>query len=78
MNSEFDKPEASSLPILNSLLFLVFPCGFLSVVSIAAQQLRGFPCLKIAVINIRGQTYRLKDRLKAGITVPPADIPSVG
>ena len=31
------------------------------------------------VINIRGQTYRLKDRLKAGIrTVPPADIPAVG
>jgi len=31
------------------------------------------------VINIRGQTYRLKDRLKAGVqTVPPADIPAVG
>jgi len=31
------------------------------------------------VINIRGQTYRLKDRLKAGIrTVLPADIPEVG
>lgn len=30
------------------------------------------------VINIRGQTYRLKDRLKAGVqTVPPADIPAV-
>lgn len=29
------------------------------------------------VINIRGQTYRLKDRLKAGIqTVPPAEIPA--
>jgi len=27
------------------------------------------------VINIRGDTYRLKDRLKAGIqTVPPAGI----
>ena len=27
------------------------------------------------VINIRGETYRLKDRLKAGLkTVPPADI----
>jgi DNA replication protein DnaC len=31
------------------------------------------------VINIRGQTYRLKDRLKTGIqTVPPADIPAAG
>ena len=31
------------------------------------------------VINIRGQTYRLKDRLKAGVqTVPPTDIPAVG
>ena len=30
------------------------------------------------VINIRGQTYRLKDRLKAGVqTVPPANIPAV-
>ncbi len=30
------------------------------------------------VINIRGQTYRLKDRLKAGVqTVPPAHIPAV-
>ena len=30
------------------------------------------------VINIRGQTYRLKDRLKTGVqTVPPADIPAV-
>ena len=29
------------------------------------------------VINIRGETYRLKDRLKAGIqTAPPADIPA--
>ena len=31
------------------------------------------------VINIRGQTYRLRDRLKTGVqTVPPADIPAVG
>ena len=31
------------------------------------------------VINIRGQTYRLKDRLKTGVqTVPPADIPALG
>ena len=31
------------------------------------------------VINIRGQTYRLKERLKTGVqTVPPADIPAVG
>ena len=31
------------------------------------------------VINIRGQTYRLKDRLKSGVHVtPPADIPAVG
>ena len=30
-------------------------------------------------LNIRGQIYRLKDRLKTGIqTVPPADIPAVG
>lgn len=30
------------------------------------------------VINIRGQTYRLKDRLKTGVqTVPPVDIPAV-
>ena len=29
------------------------------------------------VINIRGQTYRLKDRLKTGVTtVPPAQIPA--
>ena len=29
-------------------------------------------------LNIRGQIYRLKDRLKAGVqTVPPADIPVV-
>jgi DNA replication protein DnaC len=28
------------------------------------------------VVNIRGDTYRLKDRLKAGVsTIPPADIP---
>ena len=31
------------------------------------------------VVNIRGQTYRLKDRLKTGVqTVPLADIPAVG
>jgi hypothetical protein len=31
------------------------------------------------VINIRGQTYRLKDRLKSGVQVtPPANIPAVG
>jgi putative transposase len=31
------------------------------------------------VINIRGQTYRLKDRLKSGVQVaPPANIPVVG
>ncbi len=30
------------------------------------------------VINIRGETYRLKDRLKTGVqTVPPAEIPTV-
>ena len=30
------------------------------------------------VINIRGQTYWLKDRLKAGVQpVPPADIPAL-
>lgn len=30
------------------------------------------------VINIMGETYRLKDRLKTGIqTVPPADIPAI-
>lgn len=30
------------------------------------------------VINIRGETYRLKDRLRTGIqTVPPADIPAI-
>ena len=29
------------------------------------------------VINIRGQTYRLRDRLKAGVTtVPPMQIPA--
>ena len=29
------------------------------------------------VINIRGQTYRLKDRLKTGVTtVPPMHIPA--
>ena len=29
------------------------------------------------VVNIRGQTYRLRDRLKAGVqTVPPTDIPA--
>lgn len=29
------------------------------------------------VVNIRGQTYRLRDRLKAGVqTVPPAEIPA--
>lgn len=31
------------------------------------------------VVNIRGQTYRLRDRLKAGIqTVPPATLPADG
>lgn len=31
------------------------------------------------VVNIRGQTYRLRDRLKAGVQpVPPADIPADG
>jgi DNA replication protein DnaC len=31
------------------------------------------------VINIRGQTYRLKDRLKSGVQVtPPANVPAVG
>ncbi len=31
------------------------------------------------VVNIRGQTYRLRDRLKAGVrTVPPAEIPADG
>ena len=31
------------------------------------------------VLNIRGQTYRLKDRLKTGVhTVPPAQIPAYG
>ena len=31
------------------------------------------------VVNIRGQTYRLRDRLKAGVQpVPPADIPANG
>ena len=30
------------------------------------------------VVNIRGQTYRLRDRVKAGVqTVPPAEIPAV-
>jgi hypothetical protein len=30
------------------------------------------------VINIRGETYRLKDRLKTGVqTVPAADIPAL-
>ena len=29
------------------------------------------------VVNIRGQTYRLRDRVKAGVqTVPPAEIPA--
>jgi len=29
------------------------------------------------VVNIRGESYRLKDRLKTGIqTVPPTDIPA--
>ena len=29
------------------------------------------------VINIRGETYRLRDRLKAGVqTAPPAEIPA--
>jgi DNA replication protein DnaC len=29
------------------------------------------------VVNIRGETYRLKDRMKTGVqTVPPADIPA--
>jgi hypothetical protein len=29
------------------------------------------------IINIRGESYRLKDRLKSGIrVVPPADIPA--
>jgi hypothetical protein len=29
------------------------------------------------VVNIRGETYRLKDRMKTGVqTVPPANIPS--
>jgi DNA replication protein DnaC len=33
----------------------------------------------VHVFNIRGQTYRLKDRLKAGVqTVPSEDIPAVG
>jgi hypothetical protein len=28
------------------------------------------------VVNIRGETYRLKDRMKTGVqTLPPADIP---
>jgi hypothetical protein len=28
------------------------------------------------IINIRGESYRLKDRLKGGVrVVPPADIP---
>ena len=32
-----------------------------------------------SVINIRGGTYRLRDRLKSGVTVtPPADISAVG
>ena len=31
------------------------------------------------VINIRGGTYRLKDRLKSGVILsPPADIPAIG
>lgn len=31
------------------------------------------------VINIRGETYRLRDRLKSGVTLsPPADIPAIG
>lgn len=31
------------------------------------------------VVNIRGQTYRLRDRMKAGIQpVPPADLPADG
>lgn len=31
------------------------------------------------VVNIRGETYRLKDRLKTGVqTVPPANIPATG
>lgn len=31
------------------------------------------------VINIRGGTYRLKDRLKSGVVLsPPADIPAIG
>ena len=31
-----------------------------------------------SVINIRGGTYRLRDRLKSGVTVtPPADISAV-
>ena len=31
------------------------------------------------VVNIRGQTYRLRDRLKAGIQpVPPATLPADG
>ena len=31
------------------------------------------------ILNIRGQTYRLKDRLKTGVhTVPPAQIPADG
>ena len=31
------------------------------------------------VINIRGETYRLRDRLQSGVSLsPPADIPAVG
>ena len=31
------------------------------------------------VINIRGGTYRLKDRIKSGISIaPPADISAIG
>lgn len=31
------------------------------------------------VVNIRGETYRLRDRVKAGLqSVPPVDIPAIG